>query len=93
MSSAIFSSAAAGLFETRLKANINQHASGTNVTALEQVGLSDIRHQIGAERLRQVLVGYDDAVMQTLYLPLTLITLSIVGTIATGWHSVKEKRS
>jgi len=93
MSSAIFSSAAAGLFESRLDAEINRHASGTNVTALEQVGLSDIRNQIGAERLKQIMIGYDDAVVQTLYLPLTLIALSIVGTVTTGWHSVKKKQS
>ena len=64
-----------------------------NATLLEHAGLSEIRDIIGSDRLRDVLLGYDEAVTQTLYLPVGLTVATIVGSVFTEWHSVKAKQS
>lgn len=89
----IYLSASAALFTNRLKAEIQQHSPSTNVGALENVGLSDIRNSVGTDRLGDVLLGYDAAVVQTLYLPLALTCLTVFGPVAMEWRSVKRKRS
>jgi MFS family permease len=89
----IYLSASAALFRNRLKVEIQAHAPGTDVLALQNGGLSDIRNVIGGDRLGQVLLGYDAAVSQTLYLPLALTCLTIFGSLAMEWRSVKEKKA
>ena len=51
----------------------------------------DLRKIIGADRLKNVLFGYNEAVVQTLYLPLGLGLLTIVGSMFTEVKSVKKK--
>jgi len=72
MGPAIFLSAASTIFNNRLGAEVAQYVPGTNATSLANMGLSDIKGQIGGDRLEQVLTGYDHAVIQTLYLPVAL---------------------
>ena len=55
------------------------------------MGLSDLPGVIGRKRLRDVLLGYDEAVTQTLYLPVALAVLTIVGSVAIERRSVKKK--
>lgn len=93
MGSAVFSSSAAVLFQNRLRTEVSRSAPGTNITTIEHAGLSQIRSVIGADRLKYVLVGYDKAVIQTLYIPLGLTLLTIVGTAFTEWRSVKKKQA
>ena len=89
--SAIFISASATLFQTRLYAEVGAQAPGQNVTVLRNTGLSELREVIGQDRLRDVLLGYGEAVSQTLYLPVALTVLSLVGTLSMEWRSVKKK--
>ncbi|KAK9233821.1 major facilitator superfamily domain-containing protein [Lipomyces kononenkoae] len=89
----LFISASTTLFQNRLDAEISQLAPGTNITSLEHMGLSDIRTYIGGDRLRDVLLGYDKAVTQTLYLPLALTCLTVVATVAMERVSIKKKQS
>jgi hypothetical protein len=93
MGSALFLAASAALFQNRLTEELHENSPLTNTTQIEHAGLSDIRNIIGGDRLRDVLLGYDKALMQTLYLPVALMVLSIVGTAATEWRSVKKKQS
>lgn len=88
---AIFISSSATLFQNRLKVEVAQTAPSQNITMLTAAGLSDIRTLIGRDHLRDVLLGYGDAVSQTLYLPVALGALSVVGTVAMEWKSVKAK--
>jgi hypothetical protein len=90
--SSLFIVASATLFQGRLVAEISKHSPGTNATALDNHGLSDLRELIGADRLKDVLFGYDEAVIQTLYLPLGLGLLTIVGSVFTEIKSVKKKK-
>ncbi|KAK9368223.1 major facilitator superfamily domain-containing protein [Lipomyces kononenkoae] len=89
----LFLSASTALFQNRLEAEVSQSAPGTNVTSLENMGLSDIRNHFGQDRLRDLLLGYDKAVTQTLYLPLALTCLTVIATVAMERLSIKKKQS
>ena len=93
MGSALFSSAAALLFQNRLSDEVSTYAPGTNITTIEKAGLSDIRNAIGADSLKRVLIGYDKAVVQTLYIPLGLTILTLAASLSMEWRSVKKKQS
>jgi hypothetical protein len=93
LGSALFVSAASTLFNNRLVDEIRQYSPSTNVSALEAVGLSEIRTYIGSEKLKNVLSGYNKAVVQTLYMPLALGILTIVGAVAMERRSIKKKQS
>ena len=92
MGSAIFSSVAALLFQNRLAVEVKESSPGTNATAVAHAGLTDLRHIVGPDRLRSVLSGYDTAVIQTLYIPLALTLITIIGTGFTEWRTVKQKK-
>jgi len=88
---AIFISASATLFKNRLFAEVSQRVPEQNVTMLSNTGLSELRAVIGPDNLRDVLLGYGDAVSQTLYLPVALTALSLIGSLSMEWKSVKDK--
>jgi hypothetical protein len=91
--SSLFISVSSALFQNRLVDELRQHSPATNITSLENVGLTEIRKVVNPERLNDVLFGYDEAVTQTLYVPVALMVLSLVGCLATEWKSVKQKTS
>lgn len=93
LGSSLFLSASSALFQNRLVAEIQQHSVNVTVAQLENVGLSDIRNLVGPTRLKDVLLGYDEAVTQTLYMPVALMVATIIGSALTEWRSVKKKRS
>jgi hypothetical protein len=93
MGSALWICASATLFQNRLVDEIEKYSPTTNGTALESVGLSDIRTYIGSDRLENVLSGYDQAVVQTLYMPLALGILTILGSLAIERRSIKKKQT
>ncbi|KAH7020779.1 major facilitator superfamily domain-containing protein [Microdochium trichocladiopsis] len=65
----------------------------THTILTGEVGLSEIRDLVGGDRLRDVLLGYDEALTQTMYLPLALTIAMVVGCVFTEWQSVKKKQS
>lgn len=83
----------ATMFQTRLTTEIHEHSASTNVTMIEEVGLSGIRDYLGSDKLHDVLSGYNEAVVQTLYLPLALTILTIIGALMMDRKSLKEKAS
>lgn len=92
LGSPLFISASAALFQNRLTGELPQRVTGINTTALEHAGLSDIRNLVGKDKLREVLMGYNYAVVQTLYMPLALALLTLLGSLPMEWPSVKKKR-
>lgn len=88
----LFVAASASLFKNRLRVEVSQLAPGTNVTSLAHMGLSDVRSQIGVDRLKQVLTSYDKAVVETLYLPVALTCLTIFSAVAMERVSAKKKQ-
>ena len=93
MGSALWICASATLFQNRLVDEVDRYAPGTNGTRLESVGLSDLRKVIGKDRLERVLSGYNEAVVQTLYMPMALGVATIVGSLAIERRSIKKKQS
>lgn len=93
LGSSLFISASSALFQNRLVDELREFSPSTNVTSLEHVGLSGIRKVVSPDRLRDVLFGYDAAVTQTLYFPVALTVLSLAGSLAMEWRSVKQKTS
>ncbi|CAG7558085.1 unnamed protein product [Fusarium equiseti] len=93
MGSALWICASATLFQDRLANEIKAASPETNVEALQKAGLSKMRESIGPEKLKSVLNGYENAVIQTLYIPLALAVLTIVGSIAMERKSIKKKQS
>lgn len=93
LGSALFICTSSALFQNRLVEEIAQHAPGVNMTAFEHGGLTDIRKYIGGDRLRDILLGYDEAVSQTLYIPVALAVLTLLGSMTVERRSVKKKKS
>jgi len=91
LASALFISTSATLFQIRLVDEIAKTAPGTNITIFSHAGLSDIRGLIGQDRLQDVLTGYNRATVETLYMPLGLALLTVVGSAAMEWVPVKKK--
>lgn len=93
LGSALWICVSVTLFQNRLTEEMKKYSPGTDVKTLETVGLSDIRSFIGSNNLRNVLVGYNEAVVQTLYLPLGLSLLTLAGTLLMEVKSIKKKQS
>ncbi|KAF5023421.1 hypothetical protein F66182_4521 [Fusarium sp. NRRL 66182] len=93
MGSALWICASATLFQDRLSREIQEASPDTDVTGLQKAGLSKLRESIGPDMLKGVLSGYENAVVQTLYIPLALALLSIVGSLAMERKSIKKKQS
>lgn len=93
LGSALFMSISATLFRNRLQDDIETHAPSANFTLIEHAGLSDIRKVVGPQRLRDVLLGYGEAVSQTLYLPLALSLTGVIGAVFMQWIPLKKKEA
>lgn len=93
MGNAVWIVVSAALFQNRLITEVSSLSPSLNTTLLESAGLSEIRKIVGDDRLRDVLLGYDEAVTQTLYLPLGLCVATGIGSLFTEWHSVKKKQA
>ncbi|KAK5955979.1 hypothetical protein OHC33_002552 [Knufia fluminis] len=93
MGSSLFVAASASLFQNRLGKELSKSAPGANVPTIGEAGLSAIRSEVGADRLREILLGYGEAVSQTLYMPTALIASSIIGAVCIQWQSAKKKQS
>ncbi|KAK5122095.1 hypothetical protein LTR85_004341 [Meristemomyces frigidus] len=90
MGPVLFLSAGATLFANRLNAEIHAYSPSTNITSIDNMGLTELRNTLGNDVLNDVLAGYSEALVQTLYLPLTLCCASIIGCIAMERKSVKK---
>jgi hypothetical protein len=90
LASSLFVSVSAVLFQNRLVIEIDRYAPGTDRGIFDQQGLLDVRDQIGPARLAAVLSGYDEAVIQTLYIPVALASLSVLASVAMERRKVKK---
>jgi hypothetical protein len=90
LASALFVSVSAVLFQSRLAIEVERYAPGIDQSIFDHGGLVDAREQIGSARLGAVLSGYDEAVIQTLYIPVALASLSVLASVAMERRSVKK---
>ena len=93
--------AAQSIFQNRLEdalpdlgRNTTNPGSGSSGKgSLDNLGLADVRHHLGGDQLGKALLGLDQAVTQTLYLPVALACLTLLGAVGMEWRSVKKKTS
>jgi MFS family permease len=90
---ALFVPVAQTIFEGRLVAYLEQYFPQVGGTALSNMGLLDLKARVGSKDLGAALVGYDEVVTKTFYLPLALSCVSIIGALGMEWKRVKTKRS
>ncbi|KAI1626164.1 major facilitator superfamily domain-containing protein [Exophiala viscosa] len=100
LGSSLFVSASSALFRNRLVDELHKYLpnttfSGNSTTQLNvnNIGLSEIQTLVGPNRLKDLLLGYDEAVIQTLYLPVALAAATVIGSALTEWRSVKTRRA
>ena len=90
---AILVPAAQTLFTTELARDLRLEVAGVNVTALENMGLSDLREKVRAGQLEGTLRGFDRALMQTMYLPTAAACVLIFASFGMEWRSCKKKNA
>lgn len=96
---AIMSVAAQAIFQNRLEDNLGKLGADSvlNTTTpaggVDNMGIADLRQHLGSQRLAEVLSGLDSAVTQTLYLPVALTCLTLLGALGMEWRNVKQKTS
>lgn len=91
MGPVVFLPVSATLFVNRLVDEIRTHSPSTNITSLDGVGLTDLGNVLGTHVLDGVLTGYNEALVQTLILPLALACASIVGCVAMERKSFRKR--
>ena len=90
---ALFVPVAQNIFEGRLVTYLEKYVPGLNGNALANMGLLDLKEQVGSGNLGAALLGYDEAVTKTFFLPLALSCASIIGALGMEWRTVKSKKS
>lgn len=86
----LFISVAENVFENRLVAELRLVAPGFDASVLTSTGVTTLRSVVQAGDLQNVLLAYNEALMQTFYVAVALAVLSFVGAAGTEWLSVKK---
>ena len=86
---AVFISVGNNLFDSRLAHNLVK-IPGLNVGSVAATGATELRNLVPTRLLPQVLVAYNDAMRAIFYLVTALTCLTIFGSLAMEWRSVKK---
>jgi hypothetical protein len=89
----IFLGTAENVFGTRLVSNLAKQAGNLNPEVVLKAGAADLRTALNTADLGKALKAYNDAVMETLYIPVGLSVVSLVGALATEWKSVHAQKA
>ncbi|KAK5946085.1 hypothetical protein PMZ80_000224 [Knufia obscura] len=88
---AVFISVGNNIFESQLARDLTR-IPGVNVGSIASTGATDLRKMISLDLLPQVLVAYNDALRATFYLITALACLTVLGSAAMEWKSVKKEQ-
>ena len=80
------------LFTNQLSANLNGLVPGLSRANIENNGLAEIVTSVPPAKIREVLVGVDESLVQTWYLVVGLACATMIGSLSIEWRSVKSKR-
>lgn len=89
---AIFIAIAQTIFTNQLSENLRALVPGLSPGAVSQTGLTDLKTLVGPENLEKALMGLDVSLMQTWYLAVGLTCVTMVGSLAMEWKSVKDTK-
>lgn len=87
---ALFISAAQTIFNGSLISNLKDVIpTGVNLETLMRVGIHNMKNLVPPALMPQVLVAFNNALTHVFYIPTALAMVSIVGSLAMEWRSVK----
>lgn len=89
---AVFLAIAQTIFLNRLSENLTVLVPGLSPNAVNNMGLTELRSLVGPDELGKALGILDKSLMQTWYLAVGLTCMTMVGSIAMEWGSVKDKK-
>ena len=80
------------LFTNQLSANLSGLVPGLSRANIENNGLTGIVTSVPPAKVKGILVGVDESLIQTWYLVVGLACATMVGSLLIEWRSVKSKR-
>lgn len=80
------------LFTNQLSTNLSGLVPGLSPASIENNGLTAIVTSVPPAKVQEILIGVDESLIQTWYLPVGLACATIVGSLLIEWRSVKLKR-
>lgn len=89
---ALFVSVGQNVFTNRLQAGLMQEAKGFDASMILKLGATTLKSAVPAQYLPGVLVAYNRALTQTWYVSVAMACLTLFGTAALEWKSVKGKK-
>lgn len=89
---AVFLAIAQTIFLNRLSVNLTELVPGLSPNAVNNMGLTELRMLVGQDELGKALNILDKSLMQTWYMAVGLTCVTIIGSIAMEWGSVKDKK-
>ena len=89
---AIFVSVAQNIFTNSLLTNLKQVVPGLNPELVLATGATELRKVVPHQFLGGVQSAYNDAIMNTFYVGVAMGALTLFGSAALEWKSVKGKK-
>lgn len=89
---ALFVSVAQNVFTNRLISGLMQEAEGFDASMILKLGATTLKTAVPPQFLPGVLVAYNRALAQTWYVSVAMACLTVFGTAALEWKSVKGKK-
>jgi EmrB/QacA subfamily drug resistance transporter len=89
---ALFISVGQNVFTNKLVSGLKAAVPDLDPAIVLRTGATELRSVIGEQYRAGVLRAYNDALTNSYYVAVALATLSIVGSLAVEWKSVKGKK-
>ncbi|KAJ5837056.1 hypothetical protein N7447_003082 [Penicillium robsamsonii] len=90
---AIFISVGQNIFQNQLRKAMHLEDPSVDIAKVLAAGATTLRKKLPVEQLPAVLRSYNTAITQAFYVGVALAALSILGTIALEWKSMKKPRN
>lgn len=81
------------LFTNQLSTNLNALVPDLSRANIQNNGLTEIVTSVPSAKVREVLVGVDESLIQTWYLVVGLACATMVGSLLIEWRSIKSKHA
>ncbi|KAL8694157.1 MAG: hypothetical protein Q9218_001154 [Villophora microphyllina] len=88
---ALFISVAQNIFNNRLISNLVADVPSIDPSLILQIGATNLKGAVDPAKIHDVLRAYNAALTQTYYISVAMAALSIFGSAAIEWKSVKGK--
>lgn len=88
----LFGSMSQAIFTDQLTYNLHKELPHANVTAIENLGLTNVKNFYSGEDLDHIRTAIGLSISDIWYLTVALACLSLVGALSTKWLSVKDKK-